>query len=158
MATKRRTVPGQMDSQSLNELQLMCNVLIEDSEWLDSFQSETLRNVDEKACRISIISDDGGEDQSLDANQLPMRGDQRSGVTTQSLISKECCGQHLAANKMSSLSLPAPEYISGSKSCVTSESMRLLHTVANEIYPRAYSVKQTTFFKKSLRSVPRDRS
>ena len=103
------------------ELELMCRVLVEDSQWLDLFQNRVLQKIDDgKPCRITLLTDQENSRDQLKETCLkqscPMSGNT---YDSSGLSCRTPCPYFIE-------SLPAPEFISGVKSLVTSESLRLL--------------------------------
>ena len=152
--------PEQMEkspwfSHSLNELELMCNVMIEDSKWLDSFQTEMLQNnenIDEKSCRISILPDDATEETSVFNYQHCKESQNRMGLTLKASSNvEEHCDLQPSFNSVEIL--PAPEYVCGTKSCVTSCSIKLIQRAVNETSSKSYKIQRTMPYKKVPRTI-----
>ena len=127
------------------ELELLSRVLVEDSQWLDTFQSSILRKIDDgKPCRITLLTDEENSNASPD-QQKEQRLVQSCSMSGHSYgTSAPSCRLHCP---YSTESLPASEFISGSKSLVTSESLRLLKRAVADSTARSFSVRQNIHFK-----------
>ena len=136
----KKKVTRQMDEL---ELELLRRVLVEDSQWLDTYQRRALQKIDDgKPCRITLLTDQ--ENSNASPNEKREQSSEQScfvpGHPYDS--SGPSCRQACA---YSIEGLPAPEFISGAKSLVTSESLRLLHRAAVES-----SMKQSIHFKRPV--------
>ena len=135
-----------MDSRQVDEhqleLKLLRRVLVEDSQWLDTFQRRALQKIDEgKPCRITLLTDQENSNDSPNEKR-EQSSEQSCSVSTHPYDSSgPSCRQACAC---SIESLPAPEFISGAQSLVTSESLRLLHRAAVE----SQSMTQSIHFKR----------
>ncbi len=152
--TKQKERATHNNRHHLNEIELMCNVLMEDSEWLDSYQTTVLENNIEKTDRVTIL-DDLKEDNTLTSEQQQLEVHREDSKNLNRTSDEEncreskriCCTQPLSS--FSELNdLPAPEFVFGSKSVVASESVRLLRRAANETCFRKTTVNHTILFKK----------
>ena len=136
-----------MDSRQVDEhqleLELLRRVLVEDSRWLDTYQRRALQKIDDgKPCRITLLTDQ--ENSNASPNEKREQSSEQSCSMSAHPYdsSGPSCRQACA---YSIEGLPAPEFISGAKSLVTSESLRLLHRAAVES-----SMKQSIHFKRPV--------
>ena len=139
----------------LNEIELMCSVLMEDSEWLDSYQNNVLENDMEKIHRITILNDINDSVASTSKQPQPEEHKQNLQGANQIDVKEKCCEsrrKQCPQSQLPSISefndLPAPEFVFGSRSFVASESVRLIRRAANESSSRKKNVNHTILFKK----------
>ena len=120
----------------MDEFDLLCRLLVEDSIWLDKFQTAVLRSLPEispLACEVADEMIVGRlEDQTnmipeSEATSLRQRAAQAFSVN------QDCRENIGALNPQHTLNidsaklgdLPAPEFVRGTRSCVQSETFRL---------------------------------
>jgi hypothetical protein len=153
--TKPNDSKTQNSRHRLNEIELMCSVMMEDSEWLDSYQTTLLENNMEKTERIAIlndISDITTSTSEQQQQQLHRQDSLRLNFSSAEYNFGESKHKYCPQEQLPSVSefndLPAREFVFGSKSFVATESVRLLRRVASESFARKQTVNHTILFKK----------
>ncbi len=135
----------------------MCSVMMEDSEWLDSYQNTVLENSLPMETtmndRITILND-------IAANIAPASNQPHHQLDGQDIqcvdrssaeefVSKQGFRpqQHLTSRTVVT-DLPATEFVVGSRSCVAAKSRRLLQRAKKGSLSRIQAVNHTVVFKK----------
>jgi hypothetical protein len=157
--TKQNERVTHSNRNDLNEIELMCRVLMDDSEWLDSYQNTVLENHTGKTDRITILNDmnETNETVTLTSDQQQLEVHRQDMPDLNRLSAEEMCCESKRKQcpnpQLLSFSefkdLPAREFVFGSKSFVASESVRLMKKAANECVSRTNPVNHTILFKKS---------
>ncbi len=138
----------------LTEIDLICSVLMEDSKWLDSYQTTVLEKNTENA---DTSLNDFDDRIVLNSNQLQsqLHGQYLQYLNRNPSDECYCDSSHsFGLQQQPSITaaefhdLPAPEFVFGSKSVVATETLRLLQRAANPSLPRKTAVNQTIMFKR----------
>ena len=159
-----------MPSREFNELDLMINVMLEDSQWLDSFQEETLdrqfllcseRHESKKpeACAESAAQ---GKDKvpnrkrpcceqatpdltSIAGSPVIMESQNLEGSIQEKRARNtpaRCC-----ISEMQAIELPAPEFIIGNRSSIAAETIRIFRSAIVSHFRGTSDANDAVFFK-----------
>jgi hypothetical protein len=112
------------------DFDLLCQVMTEDSLWLDSHQASLLQNSNKLLKRVELINEEGDDQSNFPSEDIGLS----FSSSRQQVIETE--DPSIVKN------LPAAEFINGNRSCVAYETFRLFKRAS-------LASRQTVTFKKT---------